>query len=120
VRFADEYNTIMPTLEEARDRCRILEEAASAAGRNRLTFSILAGCVVGADEGDFRRRLHAWRELTGRDGAPELAGTVEQVSERLRSYGSVGIDRVMLQHLVHEDVEMVALIGEVGKSLGGS
>jgi len=60
------------------------------------------------------------RELTGRDGAPELAGTVEQVSERLRSYGSVGIDRVMLQHLVHEDVEMVALIGEVGKSLGGS
>ena len=47
VRFADEYNTIMPSLEEARDRCRIVQEAASAAGREPSAFSMLAGCVVG-------------------------------------------------------------------------
>jgi alkanesulfonate monooxygenase SsuD/methylene tetrahydromethanopterin reductase-like flavin-dependent oxidoreductase (luciferase family) len=117
VRFADEYNTIMPTVEEAGDRFRIVQEAASAAGREPLAFSMLAGCVLGADESDYRRRLREWRAFTGRDDAPELAGTVEQVTEALRSYESVGVDRVMLQHLVHEDVEMVPLLGEVAKAL---
>ncbi len=120
VRFADEYNTPLASLEESRERCRILEEAASAAGRGRLTFSVMAGCVVGSDERDYRERLRAWRAVTGRDGSPELAGTVEQVSEALRDYASVGVDRVMLQHLVHEDVEMVALLGEVGRAVAGS
>jgi len=117
VRFADEYNTIMPSIEEARDRCRIVQEAANAAGREPLAFSMLAGCVVGSDESDYARRLEAWRALTGRADSPELAGTVEQVTETLRDYGAVGVDRVMLQHLVHEDTEMVPLVGEVARML---
>jgi alkanesulfonate monooxygenase SsuD/methylene tetrahydromethanopterin reductase-like flavin-dependent oxidoreductase (luciferase family) len=119
VRFADEYNTIMPTVEEARDRCRIVQEAASAEGREPLAFSMLAGCVVGSDGTDYARRLEAWRALTGRTDSPQLAGTVEQVTEKLRDYASVGVDRVMLQHLVHEDVEMVSLLGEVARALSG-
>ena len=117
VRFADEYNTIMPSLEDARDRCRIVQDAASAAGREPLVFSMLAGCVVGSNESDFARRLEAWRALTGRADSPELAGTVTQVTEKLRDYASVGVDRVMLQHLVHEDTEMVPLLGEVAQML---
>ena len=80
---------------------------------------MLAGCVVGSDESDYARRLEAWRALTGRADSPELAGTVEQVSEKLRDYASVGVDRVMLQHLVHEDSEMVPLLGEVAQALPG-
>jgi alkanesulfonate monooxygenase SsuD/methylene tetrahydromethanopterin reductase-like flavin-dependent oxidoreductase (luciferase family) len=117
VRFADEYNTIMPSLEQARDRCRIVQEAASAAGREPLTFSMLAGCVVGTDESDYVRRLEDWRALTGRGDTPEVSGTVEQVTEKLSDYASVGVDRVMLQHLVHEDTEMVPLLGEVARAL---
>jgi hypothetical protein len=30
----------------------------------------------------------------------------------------VGVERVMLQNLVHEDVEMVSLLGEVASRLG--
>jgi alkanesulfonate monooxygenase SsuD/methylene tetrahydromethanopterin reductase-like flavin-dependent oxidoreductase (luciferase family) len=119
VRFADEYNTILPSLEEARDRRRIVEEAASAAGREPLAFSMLAGCVVGCDESDYARRLKEWRDLTGRADSPELAGTVEQVTDKLLEYASVGVDRVMLQHLVHEDVGMVPLLGEVAQALTG-
>ena len=33
VAFADEYNTVVPTLEQARERCAIVREAAVAAGR---------------------------------------------------------------------------------------
>jgi alkanesulfonate monooxygenase SsuD/methylene tetrahydromethanopterin reductase-like flavin-dependent oxidoreductase (luciferase family) len=116
-RFADEYNTIMPTLEEARERRRLLADAALAAGREPLVFSMLAGCVVGRDASDFHHRLSAWRQFTGRDDAPLLAGTVEEVVESLRSYASVGVDRVMLQHLVHEDIEMVALLGDIAHAL---
>jgi alkanesulfonate monooxygenase SsuD/methylene tetrahydromethanopterin reductase-like flavin-dependent oxidoreductase (luciferase family) len=116
-RFADEYNTIMPSLEEARDRVRLVAEAAMAFEREPLVFSMLAGCVVGHASSDFRQRLRAWREFTGRDDEPLLAGTVEQVCESLRDYASAGVDRVMLQHLVHEDIEMVALLGEIAAAL---
>jgi alkanesulfonate monooxygenase SsuD/methylene tetrahydromethanopterin reductase-like flavin-dependent oxidoreductase (luciferase family) len=39
------------------------------------------------------------------------AGTVDQVLERLGEFAGLGAERVMLQHLVHDDLETVALIG---------
>jgi alkanesulfonate monooxygenase SsuD/methylene tetrahydromethanopterin reductase-like flavin-dependent oxidoreductase (luciferase family) len=117
VRYADEYNTFAPTIDEARDRCRLVKEAALAAGREPLRFSIMTGCVLGRDEGQVRERLRAWQEFTGSAESPPLTGTVEQVAETLRSYQSVGVDRAMLQHLVHEDVEMVPLLGELARAL---
>jgi alkanesulfonate monooxygenase SsuD/methylene tetrahydromethanopterin reductase-like flavin-dependent oxidoreductase (luciferase family) len=38
-------------------------------------------------------------------------GTVEQVVERLKQIEDVGYERVMLQHLAHQDLDTVALIG---------
>ena len=113
VRFADEYNTTFADVDQARERRRILDEAARAAGREPLTFSIMTGCVVGRDDAELRDRLEAWRRITGRDGAPPITGTVEQVAETLREYEAAGVERAMLQHLAHEDVEMVALLGDV-------
>jgi alkanesulfonate monooxygenase SsuD/methylene tetrahydromethanopterin reductase-like flavin-dependent oxidoreductase (luciferase family) len=113
VRYADEYNTTFPSVDEARERAAVLAEAARAAGRAPLRFSIMAGCVVGRDGAEVAERLDAWRRLMGADGEPPLCGTVDQVASRLREYEAVGVGRAMLQHLVHEDVEMVALLGEV-------
>ena len=112
VAHADEYNTVDPTVDEARERKRALDDAASASGRQPLRYSMMIGCVVGRDEAELRDRLAAYRELTGQD-SPPIAGTVEQVAGTLREYEAVGIDRVMLQHLVHEDVDMVAVLGEL-------
>jgi alkanesulfonate monooxygenase SsuD/methylene tetrahydromethanopterin reductase-like flavin-dependent oxidoreductase (luciferase family) len=117
VRFADEYNTVDPSVIEARERRRRLDAAARAAGREPLRFSMMLGCVVGGDEAEVRDRLGQYRELTGRD-APSLAGTVEQVCEQLQAYEAAGVERAMLQHLVHEDVAMVAVLGEVAAQLG--
>jgi hypothetical protein len=35
----------------------------------------------------------------------------------LREYEAAGVERAMLQHLHHEDVDMVALLGEVAAAL---
>ncbi len=117
VRFADEYNTIMPTVDEARERCRLVQQAASEAGRTPLRFSMLADCVIGEDEERLQERLNSWRRFTGRTDAPRLTGTTAQVADALREYQAVGVDRVMLQHLAHEDVEMIPLLGDVAAAL---
>jgi len=116
VRYADEYNTVSPTLDEARERRQIVAEAAETAGRAPLTFSMMTSCVVGGDEAEARGRLPRFRELTGHD-APMLFGTVEQVAESLREYEAVGVERAMLQHIVHEDVDMVGVLGELAAAL---
>ena len=46
-----------------------------------------------------------------------LVGTVEQIVEKLRAYETVGVERAMLQHLVHDDTEMVPLLGEIADAL---
>jgi alkanesulfonate monooxygenase SsuD/methylene tetrahydromethanopterin reductase-like flavin-dependent oxidoreductase (luciferase family) len=116
VRFADEYNTVFPTLDQARERRRILDEAARAAGREPLRFSMMIGCVLGRDEREVEDRVARLREAAGAD-RPPLTGTVDQVAELLRRYEAVGVERAMLQHLVHEDVEMVALLGELAAAV---
>jgi alkanesulfonate monooxygenase SsuD/methylene tetrahydromethanopterin reductase-like flavin-dependent oxidoreductase (luciferase family) len=116
VAHADEYNTVWPSVDEARERKRVLDEAARAAGRAPLRFSIMTGCVVGRDQRDVDDRLAQFKAVTGND-APPIVGTVDQVVERLRAYDAVGVERAMLQHIVHEDVEMVAVLGEVAESL---
>jgi alkanesulfonate monooxygenase SsuD/methylene tetrahydromethanopterin reductase-like flavin-dependent oxidoreductase (luciferase family) len=108
VRWADEYNTVFPTVEEARERRRVVDEAAREAGREPLRFSMMIGCVVGRDRADLDERLGAHPQ-----GRPPIAGTVDEVVETLRAYEQVGVERAMLQHLVHEDVEMVDVLGEV-------
>ena len=46
-----------------------------------------------------------------------ITGTVEQVSELLKRYQAVGVERVMLRNLLPDDLDMVALVGELGQSL---
>ena len=46
-----------------------------------------------------------------------VVGTVEQAAARLREYEAAGVERVMLQALVHEDVEMVRVLGELARAV---
>lgn len=119
VRYADEYNTTFPSVDEARERARIVAAAARAAGREPLRFSMMTGCVVGRDGAEVGERLAACRRVTGGEDGPPICGTVDEVVSQLRAYEAVGVERAMLQHLVHEDVEMVAVLGEVAAHLRG-
>ncbi|OFW75663.1 MAG: hypothetical protein A2Y55_02455 [Actinobacteria bacterium RBG_16_68_12] len=67
-------------------------------------------------------RIGRFLAVRGGDADPEallaerrdrwLAGTVEEVAERIDALRDVGVTRVFLQHLNHSDDEMVALVGE--------
>jgi alkanesulfonate monooxygenase SsuD/methylene tetrahydromethanopterin reductase-like flavin-dependent oxidoreductase (luciferase family) len=116
VRWADEYNTTFPSVDQARSRRQVVDEAAHEANREPLTFSMMTGCVVGRNQGEVDDRVSAWRRVTGRSGEPPLVGTVDELVETLRAYEAVGVERAMLQHLDHEDVEMVAVLGEVASA----
>ncbi|HZP72139.1 MAG TPA: LLM class flavin-dependent oxidoreductase [Gaiellaceae bacterium] len=115
VAHADEYNTVWPTVDEARERKQRLDDAARAVGREPLRFSMMTSCVVGRDHDELARRLDALHRLTG--SGPAISGTVDEVVEQLRAYEEAGVERAMLQHLVHEDVEMVAVLGDVAARL---
>jgi alkanesulfonate monooxygenase SsuD/methylene tetrahydromethanopterin reductase-like flavin-dependent oxidoreductase (luciferase family) len=119
VRWADEYNTVFADAGTCRDRRRAVDEAARQAGREPLTFSLMTGCAIGRDEGDARDRLRRRAELTGLDDEPAhlVRGTVDEAAEQLREYEAAGVERVMLQHLVHEDVELVEVLGELAEAV---
>ena len=111
-RFASEYNTTFPTPEEARERRARLDEFCAEAGRDpsTLPLSMMTFCIVGRDRAEVDERL---RELGRPPWKPEasLIGTVDEVAERLRDYEAAGITRVMCQHLLHRDVDMVEVLG---------
>jgi alkanesulfonate monooxygenase SsuD/methylene tetrahydromethanopterin reductase-like flavin-dependent oxidoreductase (luciferase family) len=119
-RYADEYNTIFASPDVCRHRRAVLDEACRGAGRDpaSLRLSLMTACVLGADQAELSDRLRSHQTLTGREPAADVVlGTVEQAAERLREYEAAGVERVMLQHLAHEDVAMVELMGELADAV---
>jgi alkanesulfonate monooxygenase SsuD/methylene tetrahydromethanopterin reductase-like flavin-dependent oxidoreductase (luciferase family) len=124
-RFADEYNTLLADAKECSRRRRRLDEACERVGRDPATmrFSLMTGCLLGADRDELRERARRLLARRGEEhGDPDaliaryrergVAGTPEEVVERLRELEEAGgVERVMLQHLQHEDLDVVALIG---------
>jgi F420-dependent oxidoreductase-like protein len=121
VKFADEYNTFFATMDEIRERKQTLDEACERAGRDPATlrYSLMAPCVVGRSEREVQESARRIGARFGRDPQEVLerygefgpVGTVEQVVERLKRIEELGYERVMLQHLAHQDLDTVALIG---------
>jgi F420-dependent oxidoreductase-like protein len=125
-RFADEYNTPFASPEDfARIKAKV-EQACPETGRT-LRYSLMTSCLIGETRDDALERA---RRLYGRtqrdadfdswlDGYAQraLIGSVDEVAERLREYQRAGCERVMLQHLLHDDLEPVALIGQLGQEL---
>jgi F420-dependent oxidoreductase-like protein len=120
-RYADEYNTAFPTLDDVRQRAARIGEACERAGREPMPFSIMTGVVVGTDRAELRDRVRRLSEKQGNDADEFLArppqawvvGTVDEAAEKLLALRDAGVSRVMCQHLVHEDLEAVALLGKV-------
>jgi F420-dependent oxidoreductase-like protein len=118
--YADEYNTVFPTLADVRERKARIDQACERAQRDPIPFSIMTAFLVGADEGELRDRVRRRAEKMGTDAeallsdspAGWIVGTTDQVTEQLVALRDAGVQRVMCQHYDHEDLEMVALIGD--------
>jgi F420-dependent oxidoreductase-like protein len=113
-RFADEYNTIFCPPEEAAQRRARLAEACEAAGRPMLTFSFMTQVIVGETRDDVERRRRRLAEQTGNEpeerSGSTIVGTVDEARERLAEYEAAGVERIMAQHLLVDDLEMVGLL----------
>jgi len=120
-RWANEYNTPGASLDELRERRDRLARACEEAGRDpgTLTLSLMATCVIGSSGNDVAARLDRVTGLLGakRFDAEWLVGTVDELAERLAELESAGVSRVMLQHLDHTDVESVAAMGALARSV---
>ena len=77
----------------------------------------------GADAWDLGDRIASLTAKRGGDAAAFAAdppsgwvvGTLEQAAEQLTRLRDAGVSRVMCQHLLHEDLEAVALLGELAQ-----
>lgn len=120
-RHADEYNTVHKTVDECAEVRAALDAACAEAGREPIPLSLMTGVVVGEDRDDLLGRARSLGDLSGDardaeamlDAIPDswIVGTADEAVEQLRALADVGVERVMLQHLVHRDLDTVALIG---------
>jgi F420-dependent oxidoreductase-like protein len=123
-RYANEVNTLGAPNDELRQRRAVLDRACAEDGRDPATlgFSVMTSCFLGSARAEVLERVGRFLSLRGDDTDPEalfaerrdrwLAGTVEEVVGRIRELSELGVTRVFLQHLNHDDDAMLALIGE--------
>jgi F420-dependent oxidoreductase-like protein len=125
-RFADEYNTPFVSPDDfARIRAKV-QAACETTGRS-LRYSTMTGCLIGETRADALERARMLYGRVPREPSFDdwlagfaqraVVGSVEEVAERLREYERAGCERVMLQHLLHTDLEPVRLVGRLGQEL---
>jgi alkanesulfonate monooxygenase SsuD/methylene tetrahydromethanopterin reductase-like flavin-dependent oxidoreductase (luciferase family) len=117
-RFADEYNTVFTSPEDARARRERVADACARVDREPIPLSVMTGFVVGTDEDDLRARAARVAAVHGSDAAKLVAdppggwivGTVDQATEQLAALRDAGVHRVMCQYLAHDDLKFIELL----------
>ncbi len=113
-RYADEFNVPFESLEESRTIFGRVRDACTEIGRDpgSLIYSNALVLCCGRDESELSRRA----EAIGRDldelRANGLAGTPDEVVDKLGRYGEAGAARVYLQTLDLSDLEHLELVAD--------
>jgi alkanesulfonate monooxygenase SsuD/methylene tetrahydromethanopterin reductase-like flavin-dependent oxidoreductase (luciferase family) len=121
-RLADEYNTYGVDPAEAARRRKRLDAACERVGRDpaSLRFSVMTPFLLGRDHAKRFVDLYPnagsaeeWFEELRRRG---LAGSEVDLVDGLRQFEAAGADRVMLQHIVHDDLDVVSALGAIARA----
>jgi F420-dependent oxidoreductase-like protein len=113
-RYADEFNLPFVGVEETREQFGRVRLACEAIGRDpeSMTWSNALVLCVGSDEAEVERRAAA----IGREPAElrenGVAGTPEEVVDRLGTFSELGAERVYLQVLDLGDLDHLRLVAE--------
>jgi alkanesulfonate monooxygenase SsuD/methylene tetrahydromethanopterin reductase-like flavin-dependent oxidoreductase (luciferase family) len=120
-RYADEYNTVNKTVADCAEIREQLDAACAAEGRDPIPLSLMVTWLSGEDRAELLDRAARLAEWQAQDIEPEaflasladsaIAGTVDENLERLSEVAATGVERVMLQHLLHRDLDAVEQIG---------
>jgi alkanesulfonate monooxygenase SsuD/methylene tetrahydromethanopterin reductase-like flavin-dependent oxidoreductase (luciferase family) len=121
-RFADEYNTYGVDSEEAARRRKRLDAACDRVGRDPATirFSVMTPFLLGRDHA--KRFVEVYPDAGSADEwygemrRRGLAGSEVDLVDGLRQFQAAGVERVMLQHVVHDDLDVVAALGEIARA----
>lgn len=123
-RYADELNGVFLRPAQCREQRGALARACDDAGRDpaAVRYSLMTGCLVAETATELHARVRRLQEHEG-DGRPVgevlrereatwVQGTPDQALERLDELSDAGVECVMLQDLLPDDLEMVDLIAE--------
>lgn len=111
-KHADEFNIPFASLERTREQYAAVRDACTAAGRgpDTLTYSAAQVVCCGRDENEVRRRADA----IGRDAAElrenGLAGTPDELVDKIGRFREAGAARMYLQVLDLTDLDHLELI----------
>ena len=124
--YADEFNTVGGTPEEVRGRIARARSGLQREGREQtsLTTSFMTWCFVGRTQDEWRDRVERARRDDPRAGPFDayladlevdcILGTPDRAAARLQEYADAGVERVMLNHELFDDTEMLEILaGEV-------
>jgi F420-dependent oxidoreductase-like protein len=121
---ADEFNTVGGTPEEVSARFARARLGVDAAGRapGSLTTSFMTWCFIGRTEEDWRGRVERAHGQDPKAGPFDayladlekdcILGTPDQAVARLRAYADAGVERIMLNHELFDDLDMLEVLAE--------
>ncbi|UER54654.1 LLM class F420-dependent oxidoreductase [Kineosporiaceae bacterium SCSIO 59966] len=113
-RYATEFNANFTSVEQTAVQYERVRAACGQAGRDpgELTWSVALAVVLGATDAEVRRRADAIGRDVAELRANHLAGTPDEVVDRLGRYAEVGCTRVYLQVLDLADLRHLEEIAE--------
>ncbi|MET8626229.1 LLM class F420-dependent oxidoreductase [Kitasatospora sp. NPDC004669] len=120
-RFADEFNLPFASAEDTAAQFGRVRDAVERAGRSadELVYSNALVACVGRDDAEVARRAAAIGREVDELKANGLAGTPDEVVEKIGRYAAVGSRRVYLQMLDLDDLDHLELIASrVAPQLG--
>jgi F420-dependent oxidoreductase-like protein len=110
--YADEFNVGFSGIKESGEQFERVRKACEEAGRDpgTMTFSVAQVVCCGVDEAEVGRRAAA----IGRDPAElranGVAGTPDEVIDKIRRFAQIGAKRTYLQLLDLNDLDHIGLV----------
>ncbi|MCQ6552001.1 LLM class F420-dependent oxidoreductase [Streptomyces sp. C10-9-1] len=117
-RYADEFNLPFASIEDTVRQFGRVREAAARAGRapGDLVYSNALVVCVGKDDAEVARRAAAIGREVDELRANGLAGSPDEVVDRIGRYAETGCSRIYLQVLDLDDLDHLELISSAVQS----
>lgn len=123
--YADEWNATLAPHDTYAHKFEVLLRHCEAVGRDpgEIRRSMMIGHIVGRDDGEVKRRAAEVQAIipSMRDGGVDelivrqrergwLVGTPAEVIEQIQERAAQGVERIMMQTFLMDDVEQLELI----------
>ena len=120
--WADEFNTVGGTPDQVRQRFERARDGTTASGREAgsLVTSLMTWCFVASTQDEYLATLERARSQDPTAGSFDayradveadcIVGTPERAAERLSEYAAAGVERIMLNHTLYDEPEMLELL----------